>query len=161
MEIQWTKSGTRFVDTDVSGHAARVPLHVHVASATSAHTDTVVVTVVLPMVAVARRASRPAGPAGPQGPEGPQGPTGEASVRTDLRALVARTQGIQGSRVRNGPIGPGDLRIRCDRARGSLLYLPAGIAPPAGYAFVGSYQLELRPNVALPNKRMKRRAALK
>ena len=33
------------------------------------------------------------------------------------------------------------------------MYLPAGVAPPSGYVFVGSFQQSLRPNVALPNGR--------
>jgi hypothetical protein len=34
-----------------------------------------------------------------------------------------------------------------------LLYLTAGVPPPAGYVFVGSFEQSLRPNVALPNGR--------
>ena len=36
---------------------------------------------------------------------------------------------------------------------GSLLLLPAGVAPPPGYVFVGSFQQSMRPSVALPNGR--------
>jgi hypothetical protein len=50
--------------------------------------------------------------------------------------------GLTGS---EGPAGPA--------IQGSLLFLPAGVTPPAGYVFVGSYQMELRPNVALADKK--------
>jgi hypothetical protein len=77
----------------------------------------------------------PAGPTGLQGPAGPTGPTGP--------------QGIQGIQGIPGPQGlPG---VDATSPSNSLLFLPAGIAPPPGYVFVGSYQQSMRPNVALPN----------
>jgi hypothetical protein len=53
--------------------------------------------------------------------------------------------GLMGLIGPEGPPGPA--------VAGSLLFLPAGVAAPAGYAFVGSYQLEMRPIVAMPNKK--------
>lgn len=79
----------------------------------------------------------PQGPAGPPGPEGPQGPPGPEGPQGQ--------QGIPGPIGPEGPMGPA--------IPGSLLFLPAGQAPPPGYQFVGSYQLELRPNEARPDRK--------
>ena len=87
-------------------------------------------------------AQGPMGPVGPTGPQGPQGLQGVAGP-----AGPAGPQGATGAAGATGAQGPpsaGDVS-------GSLLFLPAGVAPPAGYVFVGSFQQSLRPNVALPN----------
>ncbi|HUQ87665.1 MAG TPA: CAP domain-containing protein [Vicinamibacterales bacterium] len=91
-------------------------------------------------------AQGPAGPAGAngaQGPAGPQGPQGPIGPR-----------GADGAAGAPGAIGPpGPAGVNATAPSNSLLFLPAGDAPPAGYIFVGSFQQSLRPNVAMPNKK--------
>lgn len=100
--------------------------------------DTVTVTVVLPGAGGGTQGPPgppgPPGPAGPPGPEGPMGPQGP--------------EGPQGAMGPIGLTGPAGSNVP-----GSLLLLPAGVAPPSGYVFVGSTQMSLRPTVAMPNKK--------
>ncbi len=63
----------------------------------------------------------PPGPAGPQGPEGPAGPMGP-----------------------QGPQGPQGLQGE-GLVSGSLLFLPEGVTPPAGYRLIGTQQINVRP----------------
>jgi hypothetical protein len=95
--------------------------------------DSATFTVLLPSIAGPPGPEGPQGPEGPAGLQGPQGPEGPAGVQGP--------QGDKGDQGETGPAGEGLIP-------GSLLFLPAGVAPPTGYVFVGSYQLNLRPNVA-------------
>ena len=79
-------------------------------------------------------AAGPAGPAGAQGPAGPQGPTG--------------AQGPAGPQGPQGPAGEGLVP-------GSLLFLPDGVTPPAGYRLLGSQQTTLRPATGGAEVRMR------
>lgn len=116
--------------------------------------DDVVVTVVLSPVGGVPGPQGPPGPAGPQGetgpvgPQGPQGPMGPQGPKGDT--------GEQGPQGIQGPIGPigltGPAGADANAFAGSLIFLPAGVTPPDGYAFVGSTQMSLRPNVAAPNR---------
>ena len=84
-----------------------------------------------------------AGPAGPQGATGPQGPAGiQGPAGTQGPAGPQGPQGIPGA---TGPQGEGLFA-------GSLLLLPGGAPAPAGYDYVGSFNLVAAPprNVSLP-----------
>lgn len=72
----------------------------------------------------------PAGPAGPSGPAGATGPEGPAGPQG-----AAGPAGPQGPAGPTGPQGEGLMP-------GSLLLLPAGSAAPAGYTFVGRFDLQ-------------------
>jgi hypothetical protein len=147
-EFEWTVNGTPVSNApDVN---VTLPLGIHTltfkaSSATQSATDTIAVAVMLPgAIPGPQGATGPqgtpgvngadgaTGPTGPQGPPGPTGPTG--------------SQGLTGLVGPTGPAGSDATAVA-----GSLLYLPAGVVPPAGYVFVGSFQQSLRPNVALPN----------
>jgi len=105
-------------------------------------TDEVIVAVALPGAIAgppgptgATGATGSQGPAGNDGAQGPIGPTGPMGP-----------QGIQGLTGPTGPAGTDATAVP-----GSLLYLPAGVSPPPGYLFVGSFHQSLRPNEAMPN----------
>lgn len=91
-------------------------------------TDSVVVTVQAPTGTIGP--TGPPGPQGPAGPEGPQGPPGPMGPPGP--AGPAGPQGLQGAQ------GEGLVS-------GSLLLLPEGVTPPAGYQLIGTQQMNLRP----------------
>jgi pathogenesis-related protein 1 len=141
-----------------------LPVGVHVltftaASAGSFATDNAVVTVVLPVGTAGPPGPQgpqgPTGPAGPAGPAGPEGPTGAAGAPGATGPAGPQgIHGIQGVPGDPGPMGPtGPTGPALNAPQGSLLLLPAGQAAPSGYVFVGSYQLELRPHEAQPDKK--------
>jgi hypothetical protein len=66
------------------------------------------------------------GAVGPQGPPGPAGPAGPV--------------GATGAAGATGPAGPkGDKGDPGSAIPGSLLLMPTGVTPPAGYVRIGSY----------------------
>jgi hypothetical protein len=69
-------------------------------------------------------------PQGPQGPAGLQGPIGPAGP--------AGAQGPKGETGPQGPAGPGLIS-------GSLLFLLPNVAPPPGYAYIGSTEFKMGP----------------
>lgn len=146
--FEWTVNGTPVSNAPEVN--VTLPLGIHsltfkASSATQSATDTIAVAVMLP-----------AGTPGPPGATGPQGTPGVngsdgATGPTGLQGPPGPT-GLTGPQGLQGLIGPtGPAGSDATAVTGSLLYLPAGIAPPAGYVFVGSFQQSLRPNVALPN----------
>lgn len=169
--FQWTRSGTPVSSSSDVNQQLAPGIHTFtftVSSAISSHTDTVVVTVLLPLGTVGPPG--PAGPAGLMGPEGPPGTAGPAGPPGAQGATgpqgpagpegstgpqgIPGGQGIPGTPGTPGvpgPIGPAGPPVAV--AQGSLLFLPAGVAPPSGYVFVGSFQQSLRPHVAMPNKK--------
>lgn len=66
------------------------------------------------------------GAVGPQGSQGPRGDTGAQGI-----------QGLVGPIGPQGPAGPGLVS-------GSFLFLTDGVAAPSGYAYFGSYAIELK-----------------
>ena len=110
----------------------------------------------------------PAGPAGPQGPEGPQGSEARKgllhprarmvrpaeSAPPDRRAIRVRKErrACKESRVSSQSAGTrGTARSDAIAPVGSLLHLPAGIAPPPGYALRRrAIRWSCAPNVAMP-----------
>jgi probable HAF family extracellular repeat protein len=80
----------------------------------------------------------PAGPQGIQGIPGPQGPAGPQGVQGDPGAMGPQgPAGPKGDKGDIGPAGPAGTAIP-----GSILLLPAGVAPPDGYVLLGSYREE-------------------
>ena len=86
-------------------------------------------------------AEGPPGPMGATGSEGPQGPTGPSGP--------AGPTGPQGAPGPTGPQGvqgvPGPVGLTGDKgeglAAGALMFLAAGAPAPAGYTYVGSFDL--------------------
>ncbi|HEX6163507.1 MAG TPA: choice-of-anchor L domain-containing protein [Vicinamibacterales bacterium] len=168
--FQWTVNGnpvSNSPDVNVSLAPGIHSLTFTAASDRASDTDDVVVTVTLPGGVGATGPTGPMGPAGPTGPAGadgapgatgPTGPQGPAGA-TGPQGPIGAT-GPAGATGPQGPLGPagatgatGPAGSNAAAVPGSLLYLPAGVAPPPGYVFVGSFQQSLRPNVALPNGR--------
>jgi hypothetical protein len=82
---------------------------------------------------------RSAGPQGPQGERGPQGPVGPAGPQGPPGADGAPgPQGPTGAVGPQGPVGPQGEGL----FPGSLLMLPAGSPAPAGYTFLGTFDLQ-------------------
>jgi hypothetical protein len=77
----------------------------------------------------------PQGPAGPQGPDGPQGLTGPQGPAGPQG--VPGAQGPAGPAGAQGPAGPKGEGLMA----GALLMLGAGSPAPAGYQFVGTFNL--------------------
>lgn len=103
-------------------------------------TDSVIVSVQLGAI------TGPSGPQGLPGPQGPQGPPGEKGEKGDPGEKGDK--GDKGDPGATGPAGPtGEGLIS-----GSLLFLAEGVAPPAGYALVGSYELDLVTPVPTPGQ---------
>ena len=84
----------------------------------------------------------PPGPPGPEGPTGPEGPWGRGTGKgtTDRRVRRAQAAGPLGPVGPAGPTGPRGLPGEGLFA-GSLLMLDAGSAAPAGYTFVGTFDM--------------------
>jgi hypothetical protein len=158
--LQWSVDGalvSNSADINVELSPGSYTVVFTASSATSSSNDSAVVTVLNPGSVVG-----PQGPTGPMGPVGPTGPAGAdgapgATGPTGPQGPIGAT-GPAGPTGPQGPIGPagatgatGAAGANAAAVVGSLLYLPAGVAPPAGYVFVGSFQQSLRPNVALPN----------
>ena len=147
-EFEWTLNGNSVSNTPDVTVTLSPGIHAltfTASSDTASASDTIAVTVTLPGEVVV-------GPTGPMGPMGPTGPTGPAGPEGPMGAT-----GPTGPQGPTGPAGAtgatGAAGSDAAAVAGSLLYLPAGVAPPAGYVFVGSFQQSLRPNVALPNGR--------
>src|SRR5438105_7615310 len=77
----------------------------------------------------------PAGPTGPQGPQGPAGSVGPEGPRGP--AGPAGSPGPQGSTGAAGPTGPQGEGL----FSGSLLMLESASPRPAGYVYVGTFDL--------------------
>ena len=112
-------------------------LAIAVSDGVNTASDSVVVT-----VAASTGVAGPPGPPGPQGPAGPQGPQGQPGVQG--------SQGLPGPIGPRGPAGPaGPQGLEGPRGEGlvsgSLLMLPEGVTPPAGYALLGSQQMAPMP----------------
>jgi len=83
----------------------------------------------------------PAGPAGPMGPAGPQGVEGPAGPVGPQGAVgPAGPAGSQGPQGPVGPVGPTGPQGE-GLFFGSLLMLESGSAQPAGYVYVGTFDL--------------------
>lgn len=95
-------------------------------------TDSVVVTVAAPAAGAIAGPPGPPGPQGPQGLQGLQGPQGPQGP--------AGPQGPQGATGPQGPEGP----VGEGLVPGSLLLLPEGVTPPAGYSLIGIQQMGLK-----------------
>jgi Collagen triple helix repeat (20 copies) len=80
-------------------------------------------------------AAGPQGAPGPQGATGAQGPAGPAGPAG--AAGPAGPQGVPGPQGPEGPQGPRGEGL----FSGALLMLPSGSPVPAGYAFVGTFEL--------------------
>jgi len=80
----------------------------------------------------------PAGAAGPQGPQGPAGPIGPAGATG--QAGPAGSTGPQGPRGATGPVGPMGPQGE-GLFSGSLLMLECGSPQPAGYTYMGTYDM--------------------
>ena len=80
-------------------------------------------------------AAGPQGAPGPQGATGAQGPAGPAGPAG--AAGLAGPQGVPGPQGPEGPQGPRGEGL----FSGALLMLPSGSPVPAGYAFVGTFEL--------------------
>lgn len=155
----WTLGTQTVSQTDVVSLSLPLGLYTltyQAANASGADTDDVNVAVVLPGMlgptgpTGLTGATGATGTAGDIGPPGPTGATGPKGDQGDAGA--AGPTGPTGPTGPQGVIGPtGAAGADLTAVAGSLLFLPAGVAPPPGYVFVGSYQQSLRPNVALPN----------
>lgn len=87
----------------------------------------------------------PAGPEGPQGPAGPPGPAGPTGAPGATGPQgPAGPQGPQGPAGQAGPQGLQGLQGE-GLVSGSLMLLPEGVVPPAGYQLIGTQQMNLRP----------------
>jgi len=97
--------------------------------------------------------SGPQGAAGPAGPAGPMGPTGSAGPQGPQGAVgpvglqgaagpagPAGSQGPQGPQGAVGPVGPVGPQGE-GLFSGSLLMLNSGSPQPAGYVYVGTFDL--------------------
>jgi pathogenesis-related protein 1 len=156
-EFEWRLNGAIVSNTlDIS---ASLPPGVHVITfkaqtATSSASDSAVISVVLPALGTPgpQGPPGPAGPAGPEGPMGPIGPEGPAGP-----AGPPGTNGVDGADGAPGPQGPpgpaGPAGADATAVAGTLLFLPAGVTPPSGYVLIGSTQMSLRPNAAMPDKK--------
>jgi hypothetical protein len=80
----------------------------------------------------------PTGPQGPQGPTGPEGPTGPTGPTGPQGPMGP--EGPQGARGEKGDTGERGEGL----VSGSILILMNGVAPPPGYTFVGSAQIQVR-----------------
>lgn len=77
----------------------------------------------------------PAGPIGPQGPEGAPGAQGPAGATGPQGP--AGPQGVPGPQGAVGPAGPQGPGL----FSGSMVMVPVGMPVPAGYVFVGTFDL--------------------
>ena len=160
---RWTIGAQEVSATDTVSVILPIGIHTLTYTATNgtmAASDNVTVAVTLPVGVPgpvgATGATGEMGPQGPQGEVGPQGPTGPMGPKGDKGdpgpVGPMGPVGPTGPQGVAGPIGPmGPAGSDATAVVGSLLYLPAGVAPPPGYAFVGSFHQSLRPNVVLPN----------
>ncbi|HJU44357.1 MAG TPA: choice-of-anchor L domain-containing protein [Vicinamibacterales bacterium] len=133
----WSKDGQSLSGAQTVSIVLPVGVHTlvfHATNGTVTVGDPVIVSVALPSGGGAQGPAGPPGPTGPIGPAGPTGPTGP-----------------QGPKGETGPQGPAGADA--DAIAGSLLILPAGVAPPNGYVLIGSTQWSLRPSAAMPNKK--------
>ena len=159
---RWTIGAQEISATDTVSVILPIGIHTLTYTATNGTmtaSDNVVVAVTLPVgvpgpvgATGATGEMGPQGPTGDVGPQGPIGPTGPQGVKGDPGPIGPMGPvGPTGPQGVAGPIGPaGPAGSDATAVVGSLLYLPAGVSPPPGYAFVGSFQQSLRPNVALP-----------
>jgi len=77
----------------------------------------------------------PAGPMGPAGPQGPEGPAGPAGPQGEAGPV-----GPVGSQGSVGPVGPSGPQGE-GLFPGSLLMLDGGAPAPAGYTYVGTFDM--------------------
>jgi hypothetical protein len=86
----------------------------------------------------------PAGPPGPEGPMGPVGPEGSIGPMGPQGPQGAQgSQGVQGAPGPQGPIGPaGPTGPQGEGLfAGSIVMVAAGGTAPAGYTYVGTFDL--------------------
>jgi hypothetical protein len=154
--LEWRLNGALISTTTSVNVSLGVGTHTLLFSASdgvNVATDSVEVTVVAPAGGIVGPPGPPGpqGPQGPAGPEGPQGPAGAEGPQGPAGppgpAGAQGPMGPQGSQGPAGPAGPQGLQGPQGEGlvSGSLMLLPEGVAPPAGYRLIGTQQMNLRP----------------